>query len=111
MAERDWRTAESEQLSDELGWWKAEAARLGDELRRLQVAHAVLAHREWFTLKVEQPGRNIADEEGRYYLYFCDRQGTFPCCMLGPKDVLLIGRYNGEPEREVAVEALAGADG
>ena len=94
----------------ELQYWKDEAVRLADELRRLQRAHAILEHREWFAIKAEQPGRNIADEEGRYSLYFCDRQGTFPCCTLGPKDVVLVGRYTGEPEREAAVEALAGVE-
>ncbi len=96
--------------TEDLNYWKQEALKARDELRRLQRAHAVLIHREWFAVQAENPGRNIADAEGRYKLYFCDRNGTFPCCTLGPKDVLLVGRYTGEPEREAAVAALAGED-
>lgn len=92
----------------ELEFWKAEAARLRDELRRLQNAHGVLKDRDWFAIQATNPNSHIADAEGRYTLFFCDRNGTFPCCTLGPKDVLLVGRYTGEPEREEAVEALAG---
>lgn len=92
---------------EEARWWRQEAERLRDELRRLQNAHTVLAHREWFAIRAENPGRHIADAEGRYSLFFCDRNGTFPCCTLGPRDVLLVGRYTGEPELEEAVAALA----
>jgi hypothetical protein len=97
---------------DELHWWKGEVARLRDELRRLQNAHAVLQEREWFAIKCEDPnvGRGCVDDQGRYTLFFCDRNGTFPCCTLGPRDVLLVGRYTGESEREAAVTALAGND-
>lgn len=99
-------------MSTDADYWKQEALLARDELRRLQQAHALLLHREWFAVTCEDPvvGRGIADEQGRYTLYFCTRAGTFPCCSLGPKDVLLVGRYNGEPEREAALAALADGD-
>lgn len=88
-------------------YWRAEAAQLRDELRRLKAAHEILLHREWFAIGPGDGG-NLRDDEGRFTLFFCDRSGTFPCCTLGPRDVLLVGRYTGEPEREAAVSALAG---
>lgn len=92
-------------------YWKQEALRARDELRRLQQAHAVLKDREWFAIQATKPNSHVADAEGRYSLFFCDRNGTFPCCTLGPKDVLLVGRYTGNPEREEALAALAGDKG
>ncbi len=97
-------------MSTDADYWKQEALLARDELRRLQQAHELLLHREWFAIQSESPGDGVADEQGRYTLYFCTRAGTFPCCTLGPKDVLLVGRYNGEPEREEALAALADGD-
>lgn len=91
----------------ELEFWKGEARRLHEALVRLRRTHELLMHHEWFAIG-EAAGRDIRDAEGRYTLFFCDRGGTFPCCTLGPKDVLLVGRYTGEPELEAALKALAG---
>ena len=88
-------------------YWKQEAERLTDELRRLRKAHAILEHREWFAVGPDDASK-LRDPEGRFTLFFCDRSGTWPCTTLGPRDVLLVGRYTGEPEREAAVAALAG---
>lgn len=94
--------------AEDRDYWKREALRARDELRRLQAAHEVLTHREWFVVGPElSASASRSDPEGRFTLFFCDRNGTVPCCTLGPRDRLLVGRYTGEPEREAAVAALA----
>lgn len=96
----------SDGLRDSAEYWQAEAMRLKREVAGLQAAHEILRFREWFAVgpHCRMPSQ---DEEGRFTLFYCDRQGTTPCVTLGPKDMLLIGRYTGEPEREEAVAALA----
>lgn len=58
-----------------------------DRRRRLQEAHAVLNDRNWFTLTGPQDG----EPPRHLYWDICN-----PACSLGPRDVLLIGRYNRE---------------
>lgn len=90
-------------MTEELSYWKAEAERLRREVIGLRAAHSILAHREWFAVSGEA-GRG--DEEGRFTLFYCSRDGTAPCCTLGPKDVVLVGRYTGDPERQAILDAL-----
>lgn len=97
-------------MPTEVEWWQAECALLRDEVTRLQSAHAILKHREWFAVGPDHAAAP-RDGEGHFTLFYCDRQGTRPCCTLGPKDVVLVGRYTNEPEREAAVRALAGESG
>ena len=90
-------------------YWRNEALKARAEMRRLQSAHELLLHRDWFAFHID--AGLPADDEGRVTLFVCDRQGTRALMCFGPRDVVLVGRYTEEPEREAAVAALAGDEG
>ena len=63
--------------------------RTNDELRRLQVAHAVLVEQEeWFTIP------NPIESKGPEFLtlFSLHANGAAPVCSLGRGDTLLVGR-------------------
>lgn len=54
----------------------------------MEKAHGVLAERDWFAI----PGPPPALANGRYHLWFLDRDHPLAACSLGAGDVLLVGR-------------------
>lgn len=89
---------------DELAYWKAWALRLASEVKALQAAHAVLKHREWFTIQ----GGQLPPFRGAWgSLYVLEGETYRPFVSLHRRDVLLIGKYTEEPEREAVVAAFA----
>ena len=65
-----------------------ELERTKNELKRIQVAHAVLMDREWFTIPspVGSEGPDVR------YLFTLHTNCASPVCSLGRGDTLLVGR-------------------
>lgn len=57
----------------------------------LEQASAVLDKRDWFTIHGQQP-----DESFPRKLWWLNHDDPFPCCSLGPGDILLVGRARHE---------------
>lgn len=69
-------------------WARTTIDGLRRELERLEVAHALLVNREWFTI----PGPAIREVPDEYRLFWCSSEGTRLAVTLYPGDTLLVGR-------------------